>query len=113
MTPDPISSLYPNLSTLLLAIQKRPMMFLNSKSVIALSIFISGIQFAEAFHAIEPSKKFCDFDFIAFEQWVDQSFNPDSIALDSFELASYLAGADDGGFDQWFTWYKTFLNTRK
>ena len=110
MMSDLIPSLYPNLSSLLTAIKKRPAMFLTSKSVESLSSFINGIQFAEAFHNIESSKQFCDFDFTTFEEWVNQTFNTHSLTLNSFGLAVYLSGTDHKGFDQWFTWYETFTS---
>lgn len=113
MTSSTISSLYPNLSSLLLAIRDRPCMFLNSKSVLALSTFINGIIFAESFHEIEASKQFCDFDFLSFEEWVSESFNPQSLTLNSFGLAVHLSGSTDKGFELWFSWYDRFCHSAK
>lgn len=99
---------YPNLSTLLLEIRRRPALFLGRKSVFALSTFLNGIWFAEEFHAIAPSKQFSDFDFCSFEKWVEDSFNLHQLTLDSFGLAAHLSGAEDTGFELWFSWYDTF-----
>lgn len=112
MLSESISNLYPTFSALLVAIQKRPTLFLNSKSARALSTFINGIHFAETFHNIEPSKQFCDFDFDIFEEWVDDSFNPHSLTLNSFGLAEYLSNSDSESLDLWFNWYETFSKTK-
>ncbi len=99
---------YPDLPTLLASVRQRPAMWLSRKSIRGLHLFLDGIRFAEAFHALAESARFGGFDVPGFERWVAGRYNPRRLAHNSYSLAAELAGSEEGGFDLWFGWYDEF-----
>lgn len=103
-----VRELYPNLPDLLADIRQRPGIFLGCKSIEGMQHLLGGIQLAEDLHDIPLDSRFSGFDFTAFEEWVDRTFNTERLSVRSFYLSQHLAGSDSAGFDLWFEWYDHF-----
>lgn len=91
-----------------MAIHARPAMFLGEKTARGLDLFLGGIDFAEDFHGVPAEARMRGFDRAGFERWVEARYNPRRLSLNSFSLASALAGGEEAGFDLWFGWYDEF-----
>ncbi len=103
---------YPDLPTLLETIRLRPALYLGHKTIHGLSLFLSGIAFAEDFHGLPAEAFIGGLDFVGFEEWVESRYNPRQLTHNSFSLAAYLAEGEEAGFDLWFKWYDEFTGHR-
>ena len=92
--------------SLLNAIRKRPMLYHGgeTRSIDLLSAFIGGIAFRGV---VDPSgrNEWESFDWNKYEAWVNNAFNTNRLALNSFSLAAKLTNSQEEGFDLWFSWY--------
>jgi hypothetical protein len=102
---------YPDLPALLAAIRLRPGMFLGHKTILGLHLLLCGIWFAEDFHGLPAEACIGGFDSAAFERWVEERHNLRRLSLNSYSLATHLAGTEEAGFDLWFGWYDEFART--
>lgn len=59
---------YPDMPDLLAAIRKRPGMFLGHQTICGLDLLLSGIWFAEDFHAVPEADRIGGFDAAGFER---------------------------------------------
>jgi hypothetical protein len=108
MTMATLRDQYPDLPSLLEAIRRRPGMFLGHKTVLGLSLLLSGIEFAEDYHVVPEPARIRGFDLPGFERWVESKYNPRRLSHNSCSLAEHIAVADEAGFDLWFSWYDEF-----
>lgn len=99
---------HPDLPALLEAIRRRPGMYLGEKTILGLSLLLSGIGLAEDLHGIPEDCRIGGFDFPAFEKWVEAAYNPRRLSHNSMTLAAALAESVAAGFDLWFGWYDEF-----
>lgn len=102
----------PDVPAFLADLRRRSGVWIGKKSIERLDMMLGGIAFAEDWHAIPTNARFGGFDFNAFEEWVEQSYNPRKLSVRSFSLASIHAGSDAEGFDLWFRWYDEFLKSK-
>jgi hypothetical protein len=102
----------PDVPALLADLRRRPGVWIGQKSIGRLNMMLGGIEFAENWHGIPADARFGGFDFIGFEAWVEQSYNPRKLSVRSFGLAAIVAGSDAEGFDLWFRWYDEFLKLK-
>ena len=93
-------------------IRRRPAMWLGCTSLTALQNFIGGIGLAQYLYDVPEERLLSGFSFEAFEQWVEDHFNPEQLTFNSFSLARRATGSEEEAFHYWFAWYDRFRQER-
>ena len=84
----------------------------DERSALLLSIFLNGFEIGESFHNIPEKDRLGGFNWESYEKWIKESFNPESLSLNSFSLASYTSNTQYEAFDLWYSWYDKFNNIK-
>lgn len=99
---------FPDIPAILSEIRRRPVMYIERKSTRYLRCFLTGFECAEHFYDIEPNSRSRGLDWVAFESWVENKYNPRRLTVQSFGMAEIIAGDEERGLDLWFQWYDEF-----
>lgn len=89
-------------------IRIRPAVWFGRKSLLAFEAFMQGFWVAESMYELKPEDKLCGFDWMDFEEWVDQKYNVKRLSVRSLHLAGLSAESDEDGFDRWFAMYDEY-----
>ena len=93
-------------------IRLRPAMWLGQPSLTALENLIRGIELAEYLYDVPDGKRLGGFPFDEFEHWVEESFNPEPLSVNSFWLARRAADSEAAALSTWLGWYDRFRRER-
>ena len=94
-------------------IRRRPAMWLDEPSLLALKNLIRGIELAEFLYGVPEGRLLGGFSFLEFERWVEEQFNPDRLMHDSFTLARLSSASEEEAFHKWLGWYDRFRAERE
>ena len=89
-------------------VRRRPGMWLDEPSLLALHNLIRGIALPELLYDVPEDRVMGGFPFLEFERWVEGHFNPEQLSLNSFSLARRSSGSEEEAFHKWFGWYDRF-----
>jgi hypothetical protein len=90
--------------SVLVMLRNRHVMYLGSKSCVALMHFIDGMFMGAYFYKAAHMPK--DFDWARFEEWFRTKFKVSKKRSFSYALEQ---AADSEAFDLWFSWYDDYI----